>query len=123
MPKINVAETHPAAPQTWRSSGRRGGAGWLSVLWRAGIAALVACAPAATARAQGEETVNPGVALKSACRADYRAHCVGNDPAAPIAAACLAQFYINLSKGCQAALDAYNTPQSAPTESAPTEQE
>ena len=47
--------------------------------------------------------------MKSACRTDYRAHCIGSDPAPPIAAACLAQFYVNLSKNCQAALDAYNT--------------
>ncbi len=75
------------------------------------MAALAACAPAA-AWAQGSGTANLGVALKSACRTDYRAHCVGNDPAAPIAAACLAQFYVNLSKNCQAALDAYNAPPS-----------
>ncbi len=71
----------------------------------------MACSPAA-AWAQGNEARNTGTALKSACRTDYRAHCVGNDPAAPIAAACLAQFYLNLSKNCQAALDAYNAPQS-----------
>ncbi len=51
------------------------------------------------------------MSMKASCRTDYRAHCVGSDPSAPIAAACLAQFYINLSKGCQAALDAYNAPQ------------
>lgn len=50
--------------------------------------------------------------MKAACRTDYRAHCVGSDPAAPIAAACLSQFYLNLSKSCQAALDAYNAPKS-----------
>jgi hypothetical protein len=61
--------------------------------------------------AQGNEAGSTATALKSACRTDYRAHCVGNDPAAPIAAACLAQFYLNLSKNCQAALDAYNAPQ------------
>lgn len=49
-------------------------------------------------------------ALKSACRNDYRAHCIGGNPAPPIAAACLAQFYVNLSKTCQTALDAYNAP-------------
>ena len=53
---------------------------------------------------------NSGLALKSACRADYRAHCSGADPAPAIAAACLAQFYVNLTKNCQAALDAYNAP-------------
>lgn len=80
------------------------------MLW-AGISALMACSPAA-AWAQEGEARNMGAALKSACRTDYRAHCVGSDPAAPIAAACLAQFYLNLSKNCQAALDAYNAPPS-----------
>ena len=108
--------SYPTGPQTWRSPGRRSGARWRPVAWgTAAIAALVACAPSA-AWAQGSETANPGVALKSACRTDYRAHCVGNDPAAPIAAACLAQFYLNLSKNCQAALDAYNAPPSTDTE-------
>ena len=103
-----------SAPQTSRSPGRRGGAGWRPVAWAAaGIAALASCAPA---WAQGNETVNPSVALKSACRTDYRAHCVGTDPAAPIEAACLAQFYLNLSKNCQAALDAYNAPPSTDAE-------
>ncbi len=79
------------------------------MLW-ASLSALIACSPAA-AWAQGSEA-RDGTALKSTCRTDYRAHCVGTDPAPPIAAACLAQFYVNLSKNCQAALDAYNAPQS-----------
>ena len=117
MPKINVPETsHPAGPQAWRLPGRRGGAGWRPVLWRAGVSALLACGPA-VAWAQGGDAANTGVALKSACRTDYRAHCVGTDPAAPIAAACLSQFYLNLSQNCQAALDAYNAPPS--TDAAP----
>ena len=108
--------SHLIRPQTSRSPARRGGAGWLPVFWgAAGISALIACAPAA-AWAQGNETANTATALKSACRTDYRAHCVGNDPAAPIAAACLAQFYLNLSKNCQAALDAYNAPPSTDAE-------
>ena len=80
-----------------------------------GIAVLLACAPAA-AWAQGSDAANTGVALKSACRADYRAHCVGTDPSAPIAAACLSQYYLNLSKTCQTALDAYNAPPGTDTE-------
>ncbi len=55
-------------------------------------------------------------ALRSACRNDYRAHCVGSNPAPPIAAACLAQFYVNLSKNCQIALDAYNASTNSGTE-------
>ena len=63
----------------------------------------------ASAQAQVGEG-NAATALKSACRIDYRAHCTGSDPAPPIEAACLAQFYVNLSTGCRAALDAYNAP-------------
>lgn len=51
-----------------------------------------------------------GEILKRVCKADYAAHCIGNDPAAPIAAACLSQYYVNLSTSCRAALDAYNHP-------------
>ena len=116
MPKTNVPETsHPAGRQIRRSPGRQGGAGWRPVLWKAGVSALVACGPA-VAWAQGNDAVNTGVALKSACRTDYRAHCVGTDPSAPIAAACLSQYYLNLSKNCQTALDAYNAPPSTDAE-------
>ena len=116
MPKTNAPEIScPTGPQAWQPPGRRGGAGWLPVFCGVGISALAACAPAA-AWAQENDKVNPGVALKSACRTDYRAHCVGSDPAAPIAAACLAQYYLNLSKNCQAALDAYNAPPGDNTE-------
>jgi len=67
------------------------------------------------AQAQTNETNSAAAtAMKSSCRADYRAHCTGSDPAAPIAAACLAQFYVNLSKNCQTALDAYNRPGGEP---------
>ncbi len=107
--------SHPAGPPPWRPLRRRGGAGWVPCLWGASITVLVAYGPAAV-WAQENEKVNTGVALKSACRTDYRAHCVGSDPAAPIAAACLAQFYLNLSKTCQAALDAYNAPPGDNTE-------
>ena len=72
--------------------------------------ALVAAGWADSAGAQPTRTPSPqvGQAMKQSCRPDYAAHCIGNDPAPPIAAACLAQFYINLSAGCRAALDAYN---------------
>lgn len=68
---------------------------------------LIGGSMAEQAQAGDGETAN---ALKSACRNDYRAHCMGSNPAPPIAAACLAQFYVNLSKTCQLALDAYNAP-------------
>lgn len=83
---------------------------WRFVSWRAGLLALAACGPVA-AWAQGSDA-GAATALKAACRTDYRAHCVGSDPAAPIAAACLSQYYLNLSKNCQAALDAFNAPRS-----------
>ena len=79
------------------------------ILKAALLALLVGSSTAA--QAQGSEG-NAAAALKSACRVDYRAHCSGNDPTPPIAAACLAQFYVNLSTGCRTALDTYNTPAS-----------
>jgi len=116
LPKINVPETsHSVAPQVWQPPGRRGGIGWRPGLWKASVSALIVCGPAA-AWAQSSDPVNTGAALKSVCRTDYRAHCVGTDPSAPIAAACLSQYYLNLSKNCQAALDAYNAPPSTDAE-------
>jgi len=76
---------------------------------------LMIAGGAAAAQAQTRGN-NYGAALKSTCRADYQAHCSGNDPAPPIAAACLAQFYVNLSKNCQTALNAYNNPSTEPSE-------
>lgn len=78
-----------------------------SILKAALLIVLIGGSTAAQAQAGNGETAT---ALKSACRTDYRAHCSGNDPAPPIAAACLGQFYLNLSKTCQTALDAYNAP-------------
>ena len=77
------------------------------ILTAALVVFLMGSSAAAQAQAGNSETAS---ALKSACRNDYRAHCTGSDPAPPIAAACLAQFYLNLSKNCQLALDAYNAP-------------
>ena len=74
---------------------------------------LIGGSTAAQGQAGNGETAS---VLKSACRNDYRAHCVGSNPAPPIEAACLAQFYINLSKNCQMALDAYNAPANEGTE-------
>lgn len=73
-------------------------------------------AQTATAQTAGRSSAAAAAALRSSCKADYSAHCVGNDPSAPIAAACLAQFYVNLSKGCQAALNAYSRPAPEPTD-------
>ena len=70
-----------------------------------GVVASQAALAQSTAASQ--ET---GRAMMTACKTDYRAHCTGNNPSPPIAAACLSQHYISLSRGCQAALDAYNNP-------------
>lgn len=78
------------------------------------LAALILASPA-IAQAQGSEG-NSASALKSACQVDYRAHCSGRDPAPPIVAACVAQYYVNLSRNCQIALDAYNSPASEPAD-------
>ena len=80
------------------------------------VVMLVAGNPAAALAQNRDASSAAAMSMKASCRTDYRAHCVGSDPSAPIAAACLAQFYVNLSKGCQAALDAYNAPQGQPEE-------
>ncbi len=76
----------------------------------AAIVMLVAGSSAAAFAQSSDSSSATAMSMKASCRTDYRAHCTGNDPSAPIAAACLAQFYVNLSKSCQAALNAYNAP-------------
>jgi len=76
------------------------------------VAVALAAASPATALAQSAGASSAAAtSMKLSCRTDYQAHCRGSEPSAPIAAACLAQFYVNLSKSCQTALDAYNAPQ------------
>jgi hypothetical protein len=72
------------------------------------------------ATAQTDDAAGLAMALKSQCKADYARRCTGNDPPAAIAAACLSQYYINLSIPCRAALDAYK---GAATTTAPAEAE
>lgn len=83
------------------------------ILKAALLISLIGGPSAALAQASDGEAAN---ALKANCRNDYRAHCTGSNPAPPIAAACLAQFYLNLSKTCQIALDAYNAPANSGSE-------
>ena len=83
------------------------------ILKAALLISLIGGSSTALAQASDGEAAS---ALKSNCRNDYRAHCMGSNPAPPIEAACLAQFYINLSKTCQVALDAYNAPANAGSE-------
>ena len=71
---------------------------------------LVIAGLAGSAVAQTVPSPAASAALLQSCRTDYEAHCVGRNPAPPIAAACLAQYYVNLSAQCRAALDAYNHP-------------
>ena len=71
---------------------------------------LVVASLAGSASAQTGPTPAASAALLQTCRTDYAAHCVGQNPAPPIAAACLSQYYVNLSADCRAALDAYNHP-------------
>jgi hypothetical protein len=44
--------------------------------------------------------------LQAACSTDYHRFCTGDDPGAAIVAACLSQYYMNLSEQCRGALDA-----------------
>ena len=71
--------------------------------------------PPSPALAGGSSTAQT---LLSTCRRDYRAHCTGNNPAPTVLAGCLSQYYLNLTRDCQAALDSYNA---AETGSAPDE--
>jgi hypothetical protein len=67
---------------------------------------------AGSALAQTGPSPAVSASLLQSCRIDYEAHCVGHNPAPPIAAACLSQYYVNLSTQCRQALDAYNHPDS-----------
>ena len=67
--------------------------------------------------AQTKDPLDAAIAMmRKLCKTDYYAHCVGTDPAYPIEAACLSQFYTNLSPGCRAALDQYHAPQTPDAE-------
>ncbi len=71
------------------------------------LAALLAAVPLLTLSAQGAaDAAAQSAAMQRSCKPDYEAHCTGDDPAPAIERACLAQFYVNLSAGCRAALDA-----------------
>ena len=74
------------------------------------VTASFVLAQSAVAQSANPENQNAGQAMTKACTAEYRTHCTGSNPSPPIAAACLSQYYVNLSKGCQVALDAYAHP-------------
>jgi len=67
------------------------------------LAALMLMA-ATAANAQQQRT--PAVKVRMACQKDYYAHCQGS----VVQHACLRQYWVNLSKGCQAALREFASP-------------
>jgi hypothetical protein len=81
--------------------------GWMRATVIALAFATLSGPSSAYAQDQSLRQVDPAAAqaLREACRIDYRAHCTGEKPALAIETACLAQYYVNLSKGCQSALD------------------
>lgn len=54
--------------------------------------------------------IDPGTGALRACRRDAEKYCSGLDRMGGGERACLRQFYLNLSKPCQAALDAAARP-------------
>ena len=68
--------------------------------------AMLAAAGWTGAAAAQDAAAQSAAVLKRTCKPDYQAHCTGSNPAPAIERACLAQFYMNLSSGCRAALDA-----------------
>lgn len=44
-------------------------------------------------------------AFRVACAQDYRQYCTGDNPGVALEAACLRQYYVNLSLNCRTALD------------------
>jgi hypothetical protein len=63
---------------------------------------------AATPFAQGQDAFDD---VRKTCQADYHAKCTGNDPPYDIMVACLNQYFLNLSQGCQEVLR--NAPRSS----------
>jgi hypothetical protein len=54
-----------------------------------------------------------GQGLEAACKEDYQSFCSGDNPGVAMEAACLRQYYINLSMPCRAALDQQQNPAAA----------
>lgn len=73
-------------------------------LARSGL--LVAILVAANTTQASAREGDPGAAPLQACRSDSSKYCSDLDRTGGGEAACLRQFYINLSQPCQAALDA-----------------
>ena len=78
--------------------------------WRSWVAlggALVGLAALAPL-ARGQDAFED---VRKSCLTDYRAKCTGNDPPYDIMVACLNQYFLNLSPGCQEVLR--NAPRSS----------
>lgn len=84
----------------------------------AGLATLTLLRMSPTALAQESDLQG----FRAACEQDYRRYCVGDDPGAALEAACLSQYYINLSLSCRAALDRQQNPGAAEDQSGSSEE-
>lgn len=51
--------------------------------------------------------------FRMACAQDYRSYCTGDNPGVALQAACLRQYYVNLSLNCRIALDRLQNPTGA----------
>ena len=65
----------------------------------AGTLALLTAGPLAMAQDSDVQ------GFRVACDQDYKRYCTGDSPGPALEAACLNQYYINLSLNCRAALD------------------
>jgi len=75
----------------------------------AGLATFVAVG--ASRAVLGQEADLHG--FRAACAPDYRQYCAGDNPGVTLEAACLSQYYINLSLSCRMALDRLQNPSAA----------
>ncbi|MBV8397302.1 MAG: hypothetical protein JOZ17_00990 [Acetobacteraceae bacterium] len=98
--------------EAWRCWVALGGAfavvAALTPLARAQDASSFTGGQAATPFAQGQDVFDD---VRKTCQSDYHAKCTGNDPPYDIMVACLNQYFLNLSPGCQEVLR--NAPRSS----------
>jgi len=75
----------------------------------AGLAAFVAVQASSVVLAQEADLHE----FRAACAQDYRVYCTGDNPGVALEAACLGQYYVNLSLNCRTALDGLQNPTGA----------
>jgi len=75
----------------------------------AGLAAFAVVQASSVALAQEADLHQ----FRAACAQDYRLYCAGDNPGAALEAACLKQYYVNLSLNCRTALDDLQNPTGA----------